>query len=895
VVGQTVANYRIVEELGVGGMGIVYKAQDLRLNRFLALKFLKPERVTEDFKRRFLQEARASSALNHPGIIHIYDIGEWQGSDYIAMEFVEGATLQQVLRERKPPLAEALGIAVQVADAMLAAHAVDIVHRDLKPGNVMLTPGGLVKVLDFGLAKLNEPPPAVAAYTESASTETVGYDAHTLPGTVFGSPPYMSPEQVLGQPVDARSDIFAYGLLLYELLSGRPAFKGKSKIEVVSAVLHLDPPPVSKVNPEVSKDLDAVVARCLRKDPEERFQSMVEVKQALEGLSHSRVTPRWVLGSAVAVALVAVLAAGYVALRGGGLFNSAEPAPAETVRLTNDPGLNIDPAISLDGTLLAYASDRSGEGNLDIWVKQVAGGEPIRLTKGPGDNSEPDFSPDGTKIVFRSTRDGGGIYMVPAMGSSARRLADAGRRPRFSPDGTKIAYWTGLTQPFPLRAGNGKVFILDLATSAVRELRPDFAAAVQPVWSPDGERLLFVGRKDATSDQHTYGWWIAPVNGGPPVFSPAWPPNQELYPFAWHADRVYFERSEPDLVTIGDVRVNAKAGLLLSQLHRSTAATSGGYSPAVSRAGQIVFAGVTSKRNAQALPLDADQGKVTGPPSPLTEGVARTTVESVSTDGKRIALVSNRGGTNEVWVKDLPTGQQLQLTTGGKPKTDAHITPDGTSVAWREDDVNHADVFLTAFDGSSTRRICADCYWLWSWTPDGKLGLIQRKPTRVAIAVLEIATGKEWDYLAGPDLDYRAPSVSSDGNWLAFTAHRKRADFVAYVAPFSPQRPPPPSEWVAVFTSKDGHPNPQWSPDGNLLYFSSERDGYNCLWAQKLDRRTRQPVGSPFAVRHFHSRAATMTSPSFWLPVVLAHDKTMLTLEERFGEIWMLKPPGSKP
>jgi Tol biopolymer transport system component/predicted Ser/Thr protein kinase len=893
LVGQTVANYRIVEELGAGGMGVVYKAQDIRLNRFLALKFLKPERVTEDFKRRFLQEARASSALNHPGIIHIYDIGEWQGSDYIAMEFVEGVTLQQVLRERKPPLAESLRIAVQVADAMLAAHAVGIVHRDLKPGNVMVTPGGLVKVLDFGLAKLNEPPPAVAAYTESASTETVGYDAgHTLPGTVFGSPPYMSPEQVLGKPVDARSDIFAYGLLLYELLSGRQAFKGKSKVEVVSAVLHVNPPPLSTVNPQVSKALDAVVARCLRKDPEERFQSMVEVKHALEGLGRSRVTPRWFLAAAVALSLAAILGAGVFALYRGGIFSPAEPASPEAVRLTNDLGLNIDPAISLDGTLVAYASDRSGEGNLDIWVKQVAGGEPVRLTKSPSDNSEPDFSPDGTQIVFRSTRDGGGIYLIPAMGGRERRLAPGGRRPKFSPDGTKIAYWTGLVWPFPLRAGNGKVFILDLATSAVRELRPDFAAAVQPVWNQDGKHVLFVGLKDASSRNN---WWIAPLDGGPPVLSPVWPANDETRnPFAWRGDRVYFERYEPDLVNINDVRVDTKTGHLLTPIRRSVAVTSSAYSPAVSRDGQIVFAGVTLKKNVYVLPVDANQGKVTGPLSPLTEGISQNIVESVSADGKRLAVVSNRTGTWQVWAKDLATGGQWPLTTGGKPKTDAHITPDGTSVAWREDDQFQSEVFVTSFDGGSTRRICADCFWMYNLTPDGKLAMIRRRSPREAIAVLEISTGQESDYLSGSDRDYRLSSISSDGNWLAFTAHRQLADFIAYVAPFSPKRPPPPSEWIEVFTSKDAHPNPQWSPDGNLLYFSSERDGYNCLWALKLDRNSKRPVGSPFAVQHFHSRAAQLTAPSFWLPVVVADGQIILTLIERSGGIWMLKSPAAK-
>jgi len=891
MIGRTVANYRIVEELGVGGMGVVYKAQDIRLNRFLALKFLKPERVNEDFKRRFYQEARAASALNHPGIIHIYDIGEWEGSDFIAMEFVEGATLQQTLRSRKLPLEETVGIAVQVAGALIAAHAAGIVHRDLKPGNVMITSGGLVKVLDFGLAKLNEPPPAVSAYTESHSTQTVGYtEGHTVPGTVFGSPPYMSPEQALGKTVDARSDIFAFGLVLYELLTGQAAFRGATKIEVLSAVLHVDPQPPGKINPEVPKALDALVFRCLRKNPDDRFQSMVEVKHALENLNRRRVIPRGLLAGALAAALLATLAAVFLAVRGRSIFGSADLAPAEAVRLTNDPGLNLDPAISPDGTLLAYASDRSGEGHLDIWVQQVAGGEPHRVTTDPGDQSEPDFSPDGTQIVFRSTREGGGLYMVPAMGGRERQIAAAGRRPKFSPDGSRIAYWTGLEKPFPLRAGNGKSFILDLATLSARQLRPDFAAAVHPVWSPDGKQVLFIGMRDPTQSHH---WWIAPVGDGSPVICPDTSTGVLLDPFVWRGDRVYFERHGPDLFTIGEVRLDSRTGRFPAPPRPLTSGTSDEWSPAVSRAGAVLFAGVSKKRNVYSLALDSARGKVSGARRALTEGVSQTSIESVSADGKRVADVSDRAGRWEVWVRDLTSGREWPLTTGGKDKTDAVITPDGNSVAWREDAPSSTEVFLTAFDGSSTRRLCQDCR-LWTWTPDGKMGLITRKSPRLSIGILDAAGGAERDYLAAPDLDLYPRSVSADGRWLAFTAQRTAADFTIYAAPFAPNRPPPRAEWIEVLKSPDAHPNPRWSPDGNLLYFSSERDGYNCLWAQRLDRITKRPQGPAFAVQHFHERAAALTAPSFWLPIVLAPNAMLFTLEERSGQIWMIKPP-AKP
>jgi eukaryotic-like serine/threonine-protein kinase len=893
VVGQTVANYRIVEQLGAGGMGVVYKAQDIRLNRFLALKFLKPERLTDDFKRRFFQEARAASALNHPSIIHIYDIGEWEGSDFIAMEFVEGATLQQTLRARKLPIEETVRIASQVAGALIAAHAAGIVHRDLKPGNVMITSDDLVKVLDFGLAKLQEAAPTVTPFSESESTQTVEYsEDHTVPGTVYGSPPYMSPEQALGKVVDARSDIFSFGLLLHELLTGQPAFRGTTKIEVLSAVLHVDPQRPGKVNPDVPRVLDDIVTRCLRKNPDDRFQSMIEVRHALETFDRRRLVPRVLLIGALAAALVATLAAVFMATRGRSIFGSAEQAPAETIRLTNDPGLNIDPAISQDGTLLAYSSDRAGDGNMAIWVKQTAGGEPHRVTMGPGDQSEPEFSPDGTQIAFRSTREGGGIYMVPSMGGRETRIAAQGRRPKFSPDGSKIAYWTGIDKPFPLRPGNGKLIILDLATFTARQLRPDFAAAVDPVWSPDGKQILFIGIRNG-DDVHS-NWWITPVGQGLPVLCPAISSNLLLDPFSWRGDRVYFAWETPGIYTIGEVRVDSKTGRLIAPPRRITTGTSDEWSPSVARSGAISFSSLSKKRNVFSLPFDPVRGNVSGTRRAVTAGLSQTAIESVSADGKRIATISDRSGHWEVWVKDLASGREWALTSGGKDKTDAAITPDGNFVAWREDVPAGTGVFLTSFDGSSTRRLCQNCSRLLSWTPDGKFGLIANKSAHVSIGIVDVGNGEERNYLADADLDLYPRSISADGKWLAFTAHRSAADFTIYVVPFAPDRPPPRAEWIAVLQSPDAHPNPHWSPDGSILYFSSERDGYNCLWAQKLDRTTKKPRDAPFAVQHFHERAAALTAPSFWLPVVMAPNALLVTLEERSGQIWMVKPP-AKP
>src|SRR6266446_1794149 len=285
--GQTIGHYKVIEQVGAGGMGVVYKALDTHLDRFTAIKVLPPEKVADpERKRRFVQEAKAASALNHPNIITIYDIASENGIDFIAMEYVPGKALNQLITRKGLPLGEALKYAVQVADALAAAHAAGIIHRDLKPGNVMVSGApersGFVKVLDFGLAKLTDKVESM----EREFTETIQQDdtPATGEGTIVGTVSYMSPEQAEGKKVDARSDIFSFGALLYEMVTGRRAFQRDSKLATLSAILNDQPPVASTIRPELPHDLETVLNRCLRKDPNRRFQHMADVKIALEEL-----------------------------------------------------------------------------------------------------------------------------------------------------------------------------------------------------------------------------------------------------------------------------------------------------------------------------------------------------------------------------------------------------------------------------------------------------------------------------------------------------------------------------------------------------------------------------------------------------------------------------------
>src|SRR6266480_1518030 len=279
MVGRTISHYEILEKVGEGGMGVVYKALDGRLDRLVALKVLPPQKVADsDRKRRFVQEAKAASALNHPNIITIYDIGSADGIDFIAMEFVAGKTLDRCIPRHGWRLDEALKYSVQIADALVAAHKAGIVHRDLKPGNVMVTEHGLVKVLDFGLAKLTES----TAPADEATTRTL--KPTTEEGAIVGTVSYMSPGQAEGKKVDARSDIFSFGALLYEMVTGRRAFQGDSKISTLSAILREEPKSASQIVEGLPRELERIIARCLRKSQERRFQAMPDLKVALEEL-----------------------------------------------------------------------------------------------------------------------------------------------------------------------------------------------------------------------------------------------------------------------------------------------------------------------------------------------------------------------------------------------------------------------------------------------------------------------------------------------------------------------------------------------------------------------------------------------------------------------------------
>jgi serine/threonine protein kinase len=404
MIGSRLSHYEIVAKLGEGGMGVVYKARDPRLDRFVAIKLLSSAAAGDaEYRNRLTQEAKAASALNHSGIVTIHDIARDGDHDFIVMEYVSGSTLEELIAGRRLKLRDALNIGIQAAQALATAHAAGIVHRDLKPSNIMVTDDGVVKVLDFGLAKLPQGR-GDAAGASLDQTRTIADASLTAVGKIVGTVAYMSPEQAEGRKVDHRSDIFSLGTVLYEALTGTRPFDADSTISMLSAVLSRDPKAPTELVKDLPRDLERIILRCLRKDPAKRLQAMADLVIELEevrtesGTQLAAVPPprrnRRATWAAAAAALVPVALTIWL------LWPRETTVPVlAVVPLTSFPGDEVFPSLSPDGKQVAFAGGDSRQ-NLDIHVMQVGSTTALPLTRTPQSETSPSWSPDGTSIAF---------------------------------------------------------------------------------------------------------------------------------------------------------------------------------------------------------------------------------------------------------------------------------------------------------------------------------------------------------------------------------------------------------------------------------------------------------------------------------------------------------------
>lgn len=908
MIGRSLLHYRVESQLGQGGMGVVYRALDTKLHRPVAIKVLRQDAVADPArKKRFAQEARAASALNHPNIITIHDIDTAEDVDFIVMEYVPGKSLDRVIPRRGLPLGEVLHYAIEIADAVAGAHAAGIIHRDLKPANIMVTDKGHVKVLDFGLAKLVEPEEA----NEFALTKTA--QARTEEGAIVGTASYMSPEQAEGKPVDARSDVFSFGVVLYEMVTGRRPFRGETKMATLTAILHTEPQPVSEAAEGVPRELERIITNCLRKDRNHRLQHMGDIKIALDGLKADsdsgklaapaggpRARPMRAAWLISAAAVLVAAAAGAVVWLGR---SGESVAPAPLMRLTSDTGLTTDPALSPDGRLVAYASDRAGADNLDLWVKQVDGGDPLRLTSDSADEYEPSFSPDGNRIVFRSERDGGGIYTIPSLGGEPRLIAKGGREPRFSPDGARMAFVTGgggLSG-----GGRGGLFVIPSLGGTPQPRVSETVGATRPVWSPDGKFILFARGVYRPGD-----WGIVLSEPGsqasPIVLSLAEFKKKtglaDLVPYDWTTEnRILFAAKSGDSSHVFEIGISPPS-LTTNQWRldlsakRLTSGTQQDERPSFARgasgtgARRLAFASLVRGEHIWSLDLDTNQPRTGGKVQPLTQESGFQIFPSISRDGTKLVFVSHAAYNDEVWLVHLTTGKKLLLSTEVSTKLKPIIHADGSRVMW-EDYRIRANYGVSA-SGGAPEKLCNECGFPWDWSADHKRILHFGFKSSVVASMLNLETGKQSVFLESPGKNLYGFDWSPDDRWMVFQAESEANWSRLYIAPFTGDQGPPETDWIPITGDSTGYSSPSWSPNGSWIYSVSNQDGFDCIWAHPLDPLTKKPSGKAVAVFHSHgSRQSLRNANGVSRTISVAMDRIVFNQGEITGNIWMTEIP----
>lgn len=860
MVGKTFAHYTVLEKAGAGGMGVVFRARDETLHRDVALKLPSANSlIDKDARPRILREARAASALNHPHICTIYEVGEAEGQPYIAMEYISGETLSRRIPPNGMPTESVLDLGAQVADALDHAHSHGILHRDLKSANIRMTSAGQLKVLDFGLA----------LDTKETSMEGITRSTKLDSDSVAGTLAYMAPELLQGKAPDAQTDIWSLGVLLYELAAGQLPFQGRTGFELTTAILRESP---AALPAHVTPGLRAVIMQCLAKNPAKRYQHASEVRAALEALqSDTGVTARVDLPPIknpllfYALATAGILIVGILVLWIYGRINKSASSPlvGRKLRLFVSSESNLSgPALSPDGKMVAYIQDTNG--SADLYVSRVAGGERVRLTNDNSPKDFPQFSPDGEKLAFVRRRASGTqteICVVPALGGNIVPLVTGAEFPSWSPDGSRLA--------FVLRK-QGEPEALATSSADGSDLRVIFKSddvypfLASPTWSPNGT-LLAVTRSRGGVNRDI---WTVPAQGGTaiqltkdspgvasdgPVFSP-------------DGQGVVHRSNRGGASNLWWQPLRAKPPVQL------TTGPGPDSSPSIARNGTIAF--LNSRARYELLLYDlGNEAKKT-----VLTDTSHLWAPAFSPDGEQIAYSRDESdGSWHVWLVSSKGGQTHQITSDKGTEIYPRFSPDGASIffnTWGSEPLHILRV--SAAGGPASHALLAsegsDAYG--DISPDGHRIVFVRTENKVShlcVASTE-GSGAARRVLETPGA---VPRWSPDGKWISFSPNRSLSSGIFIVHPDGTglRRLTEDGGWAV------------WWPDGKQLGFQVvDRDGNSQIHAYNLSTgETRALSKIQFVGTNF---PFDISRNGKWLVTTNYHHIS--------DEIWLLEPAGKK-
>jgi serine/threonine protein kinase len=775
MIGQTISNYRIIEKLGGGGMGVVYKAADTRLHRFVALKFL-PEDVAWDPQAlaRFRREAQAASALNHPNICTIYDIGEQDGHAFIAMEFLDGMTLKHRIGNRPLDTDLILSLAIEIADALDAAHAGGIVHRDIKPANIFVTKRGHAKILDFGLAKVKQPIHESGSRPHAAGETTVTYEEHlTSPGQAMGTVAYMSPEQVRAKELDARTDLFSFGTVLYEMATGNLPFRGESSGVIFKSILDSTPQPAARLNPEVPPELERVIQKCLEKDRNLRYQHASDIRTDLRRIMRDResrsVTPAfrkwrrlWTgLGAITALALISWWAYDLV------VPTSLPFQNVEMEQLTSDRKAQIS-AISPNGKYVAYAKGEANPIELirggapakeSLWIRQISGGEVQVEAPAEAQYKGLTFSHDGDflYVVKSDSKDStfSSLYKMPALGGPMKRLiTDIAGRITLSPDGKRLA------------------FLRD---------------------SKDQSQSWLVVANEDGSGQKTLTVYKSPRA---PI-AVAWSPDGKSITTSVYESETYASVTDV-LVTDGTER----------PLTRNRWAYAG--SMAWLSNGQGLLISTTQRGERGASPQISYVSHLSGDIRKITSDLTFYRSLSLTADSRTLALVRHQSRYN-VWVTPLMEVEKAKPIAAEEYRGSASWTPDGKVVYGKD-----GNIWIVEADGTNARQLTAvtrEADSSPAVSPDGRYIVFSSDESgSYQLWRMDFDGNNQKQLTDGiPDFSDGSVSCTPDGQWVVFGRMGLQGGiWKVSMSAGEPQR----------LTRAQESFNPVVSPDGKMLAYS---------------------------------------------------------------------------